>query len=105
MTGDTPYLPRKDYDYHDFSVEDFASGIARFDNGMQIMLKFSWALNLPRNDGYKIVGDKAGLVYDKSSGAQNPITLYGQRESTCQTKIWKLPSPEKALCTISGMKC
>ena len=77
MTGDTPYLPRKDYDYHDFSVEDFASGIARFDNGMQIMLKFSWALNLPRNDGYKIVGDKAGLVYDKSSGAQNPITLYG----------------------------
>lgn len=77
MTGDKPYLPRRDYDYHDFSVEDFASGIARFDNGMQMMLKFSWALNLPRNDGYKIVGDKAGLVYDKSGGAQNPITLYG----------------------------
>lgn len=77
MTGDKPYLPRDDYDYHEYSVEDFASGIARFDNGMQMVLKFSWALNLPRYDGYKIVGDRAGLVYDKSAGKDHPITLFG----------------------------
>lgn len=95
MTGEKPYLPRWDYDYHEFSVEDFASGIARFDNGMQMMLKFSWALNLPRNDGYKIVGDKAGLVYDKSAGREHPITLYGAKGEYLTNENLEIPIARK----------
>lgn len=76
MTGDQPYLPRGDYDYRDFSVEDFATGIVRFEGGLLMQLKFSWALNLPRADKYHLAGTKGGLVYNKSGGLQNPISVY-----------------------------
>ncbi len=95
MTGEKPYLPRRDYDYHDYSVEDFASGIARFENGMQMMIKFSWALNLPRYDNYKIVGDRAGLVYEKSAGKEHPITLYGQQDDYLSDQSLEIPIAQK----------
>lgn len=97
MTGPKPYLPRRDYDYRDYSVEDFASGIARFDNGMQMSFTFSWALNLPRADGYQLVGDRAGLVYDKSGGKENPITLYTARGEYLSDETLEIPIAKKGV--------
>ena len=95
MTGVKPYLPRKDYDYREYSVEDYASGIARFEGGLQMQIHFSWALNLPRKDGYVIVGDKAGLIYDKSSGRENPITLYSTQGEYLSDEMLEIPVDRK----------
>ena len=95
MTGVKPYLPRKDYDYREYSVEDYASGIARFEGGLQMQIHFSWALNLPRKDGYVIVGDKAGLIYDKSSGRENPITLYSTQGEYLSDEMLEIPVARK----------
>ena len=55
------FTPRP-YDYREFNVEEFATGFMRFDNGMSVNFKFSWAINLPTtNLNMVICGDKAGL--------------------------------------------
>jgi len=55
------FTPRP-YDYREFNVEEFATGFMRFDNGMSVNFKFSWAINLPTtNLDMVICGDKGGL--------------------------------------------
>ena len=55
------FTPRK-YDYHEFNVEEFATGFMRLDNGMSVNFKFSWAINLPTtNLDMVICGEKGGL--------------------------------------------
>lgn len=95
VVGNHTYLPREDYDFHDFSVEDFASGMVRFENGMQMMIKFSWALNLPGSSSYKIVGDKAGLVYDKTGRYEHPISLYSSRDHILTDEVLEIPIAKK----------
>ncbi len=55
------FTPRP-YDYHEFNVEEFATGFMRLDNGMSVNFKFSWAVNLPTtNLDMVICGDRGGL--------------------------------------------
>lgn len=76
MEGAQPYLPRLDFNYHDFSVEDFAAGLLHFENGLQMQLRFSWASNLPSRDYYRIAGSKAGLTFTKYLNLDNPLSLH-----------------------------
>lgn len=79
MTGNQPFLPRNDYDRKEFTVEDYAAGLVRFQNGMQMQMKFAWAVNLPKADAYRFAGTKNGMVYRKGENLENPISLYGQQ--------------------------
>lgn len=55
------FTPRP-YDYREFSVEEFANGFLRFDNGMSVNFKFTWAVNLPTSNlELKICGEKGGV--------------------------------------------
>lgn len=55
------FTPRP-YDYHEFNVEDFATGFIRLENNITISLKASWALNAPEeSDVSYISGTKGGI--------------------------------------------
>jgi predicted dehydrogenase len=54
------FTPRP-YDYHEFDVEDFASGYIRLSNGATVIIKASWAVNMPENFNIAIAGDEGGL--------------------------------------------
>ena len=54
------FTPRP-YDYHEFNVEDFAAGFLRMENGASVVIKTSWAINLPENFTISIAGTKGGL--------------------------------------------
>jgi len=50
------------YDYREFDVEDFASAFFRLENGGAIVMRTSWAANIPDNPGKTfILGTEAGL--------------------------------------------
>ena len=79
---DGTFTPRP-YDYHEFNVEDFATGFMRLEGGMSVNFKFSWAINLPTtNLDMVICGDKGGL-------SVNGETLYkniGRYQTECKMK-------------------
>lgn len=54
------FTPRP-YDFHEFNVEDFAAGFLRMENGASVVIKTSWAINLPENFTISIAGTKGGL--------------------------------------------
>jgi predicted dehydrogenase len=55
------FTPRP-YDYHEFDVEDFAAGFVRFENGITLSIKTSWAANIPEGVGQTFVlGTGAGI--------------------------------------------
>ncbi len=54
------FTPRP-YDYREFDVEDFAAGFLRLENGASVVIKTSWALNLPENFTISIAGSQGGL--------------------------------------------
>jgi predicted dehydrogenase len=50
------------YDYREFDVEDFAAGILRLENDATIVLRTSWAANVPETaNNTFILGTEAGL--------------------------------------------
>lgn len=51
-----PYLPEE------FEVEDFAAGSVRFEGGLRMNFKTSWALNLPPQFSLSLAGTRAGLT-------------------------------------------
>jgi len=62
------FTPRP-YDYHEFDVEDFASGYIRLENNATVGFRASWAVNLPDGIGSTfIAGTEGGLLL-------NPLTL------------------------------
>ena len=59
------------YDYREFDVEDLGVGFMRLENGMTIVLRASWAANIPEGTGSTfILGTEAGM-------ALNPLRLIG----------------------------
>ena len=57
------------YDYRDFDVEDMAAGLIRLEGGATVLLKTSWAANIPANtSGGMILGTEGGLTLE-------PLTL------------------------------
>lgn len=50
------------YDYREFDVEDFAAGFMRMENGATIVLRTSWAANVPDDPGKTfILGTEGGV--------------------------------------------
>ncbi|MCD7995330.1 MAG: Gfo/Idh/MocA family oxidoreductase [Clostridia bacterium] len=91
MSGEQPFKPRDDYDKGDFSVEDFATGLVRFENGMQMQLKFVWAVNLPTTMSYSFAGTKKGMVYKSGTDLENPVRLYGEEEGFLSDEELEIP--------------
>lgn len=60
------------WDYKNYTVEDYAAGFIRFDNGTSMVLESSFAANLGR-EGINVVllGTKGGLE-------TNPLKIYGE---------------------------
>lgn len=55
------FTPRP-YEHKEFSVEEFATGFIRLEDGASVNFKFSWAINLPTTNLNMVVcGDKGGL--------------------------------------------
>ncbi len=58
----TGVITPRPYDYREFDVEDFASGYIRLENGATVVLRTSWAANVPENAGKTfILGTEGGL--------------------------------------------
>lgn len=51
----------RQYDPNEFQVEEFAAGTIRFQGGLIMNFKTSWALNLPPQFGLSLAGVKGGL--------------------------------------------
>ncbi len=80
-------LTPRPYSYKEFSVEDFAAGFMRFEGGMTLFLKSSWAANIPNTGfgGTFALGTKAGLQL-------HPLTLLGTTGAYTSDTIINLPT-------------
>lgn len=54
---------RRPYDYHEFDVEDFATGYIRLENSALVMVKVSWAINLSDGSSFSIAGTEGGIQF------------------------------------------
>jgi predicted dehydrogenase len=54
------FTPRP-YDYREFDVEDFATGYIRLEKGATLLIKVSWAVNLPDSSNILIAGTAGGI--------------------------------------------
>lgn len=74
------FTPRP-YDYHEFNVEDLATGYIRLENGGTILLRTSWAVNIPDNWNMSIAGTQGGLslsplkIIENHTGYQSEVAL------------------------------
>ena len=65
--GDTAWDGPVSKDGYDFSVEDFASALVRFDNGLTLSVEASFNLNIEKDMGnIELFGTKAGVKLDPS---------------------------------------
>ncbi|MDP4133064.1 MAG: Gfo/Idh/MocA family oxidoreductase [Bacillota bacterium] len=64
----------RNFSKDELNVEEFASGSISFENGMRTNFKVAWALNMPDETGFTLLGDKAGLVLPQ-------MQLYGSTGS------------------------
>jgi len=71
------YNPWGEYDREKFTVEDFAVGFIRFENGATITLESSFMSNIEREFfGCHLFGTEAGALLDLFSG--KPVTIYNE---------------------------
>lgn len=69
-----------DYDRTKFTVEDFAVGFIRFDNGATLTLESSFMSNIEQEFfGCQLFGTEAGASMNLFSGT--PITIYTERDN------------------------
>lgn len=74
------FTPRP-YDYHEFNVEDLATGYIRMMDGATVLLRTSWAINMADNWNMSIAGSKAGLslspvkLIENQGGYQAEVAL------------------------------
>ncbi|HEY3290063.1 MAG TPA: Gfo/Idh/MocA family oxidoreductase [Anaerolineae bacterium] len=54
------FTPRP-YDYHEFDVEDFASGFIRLENDITLAIKTSWAVNMSESFSLVVAGTTSGI--------------------------------------------
>jgi predicted dehydrogenase len=65
------FTPRP-YDWREFSVEEFATGFMRLENGFSVNFKFSWAINLPTTNLNMVVcGDQGGISLNENKLYKN----------------------------------
>ena len=65
------------WDYKNFTVEDFAVAQIRFDNGSTLTLETSFVANMEENDKmtFQIFGDKGGCQF-------NPLKMFSEQNKT-----------------------
>jgi predicted dehydrogenase len=65
------------WDYKNFTVEDFAVAQIRFEGGLTLTLESSFAANIEESDKmtFQILGDKGGATY-------NPLKMYTEENKT-----------------------
>lgn len=69
-----------DYDRSKFTIEDFAAGFIRFENGSAISLEASFMGNLEGNPYQtQLFGDRAGVLL-KPFAADEPVKIYSERD-------------------------
>jgi len=83
------FTPRQ-YDFHEFTVEDFTIGFMRLEGGITLTLKAAWAVNAPEDSGFTYIsGTKGGIKlapefelitnmagYQTNTKAKIPIQLH-----------------------------
>jgi predicted dehydrogenase len=76
------------WDYNNFTVEDFASALIRFDNGATIVLESSFVANIPEDlFTSTLCGTEGGAV-------TSPLTIVKEQHRTLQTYKPELPGGE-----------
>lgn len=77
----------KDYPRKEFDVEDYATALVRFDNGVTMNVSCSWAANIPEEiEAVSILGDKAGITLE-------PLGVFGyDGDSLTSTRFDWLPA-------------
>lgn len=84
------FTPRK-FDMNEFDVEEFSNGYMRFENGMTVNFKISWALNLPNCEQVCVVGDKGGIVMSNQEDAVRAYTVNGNNQADIVPRIFPDP--------------
>lgn len=92
MFGDRPDLFNADwgvpYNVKEFDVEDYATGLVRFENDITMQISFSWAANIPEEIyNVTVLGDKAGLT-------THPPGIYSADHSSLTRYTWDWLSKE-----------
>jgi len=92
MFGDRPDLFNADwgvpYNVKEFDVEDYATGLVRFENDITMQISFSWAANIPEEVyNVTVLGDKAGLT-------THPPGIYSADHSSLTRYTWDWLSKE-----------
>ena len=85
LSGDV-FTPRK-FDWKEFDVEEFSNGYIRFENGMTVTFKISWALNQPNQQTVSLCGDKGGLLLTDDS--MKLITTQGRYQADLMPRIFE----------------
>lgn len=80
------FTPRP-YDYHEFDVEDFAAGFLRMENGACVVIKTSWAINLPESFTISIAGTTGGIQLP-------PVKLFNN-QGRFQTEVLPKVLPDR----------
>lgn len=67
------------WDYKNFTVEDFAAALIRFENGATVVLESSFCANI-KEDVYltELMGDRAGIRLNPM--AEVPVEIYGEED-------------------------
>jgi predicted dehydrogenase len=77
-------LTPRPFDHREFDVEDMAVGMIRLEGGATVMMKTSWAANIPKETvSTTILGDRGGLSLD-------PLTLVtneGRYQANLQLQV------------------
>ena len=76
------------WDYKNFTVEDFASALIRFDNGATVVLESSFVANLPEEVfSSTILGTEGGAT-------TSPLTIVKEKHKSLQTFQPEIPTKE-----------
>jgi len=89
------HLAHKAYPKLKYDVEDFASALIRFANGVSMLLQVSWAGNIPSDmEGPTVLvtGDKAGC---RLNYARDTVELFHHEGQTPADTTYQLPPPNQ----------
>lgn len=81
--------PARPYDYRDFDVEDLAAGFIRLANGACVLLRASWAVNLPEGGSTLLAGDRGGMQV-------SPLRLFENLDQMQVDAAVQVPKAEEA---------
>lgn len=105
------FVPRE-YKKGEFGVEEFSSGLIRFESGMSIQFRVSWAINLPSSEtmNLRIAGTKGGYsladetIYSKLGKYRADIkpTIV---DNTCNERGWGHWEMYRHIMDVLAGKC